>query len=399
MVEGFSDLSNLEKAQFILETIGDEAGKAAAQLELLMLDFNNLDTNQIDHLQNQMAQGGLTFDQQQLLTASLDKDTTAAEFSQTIQDVLKEMDEKNTTFEVALSAKLKNPEQFQEAIRQQVESYEPRDSEIEQENYNSMADHFYENKDKMGEEGSGFENYSEELFNNAEALSEVIEDTLRYSDAIEEISDNFDDWIDVLNKGEKTSEDYVNAVDGLKDTFSDFLGIPEELSEEFVTTQENLDDLKLAAEGDIDAFERLQTAAAIDLAEQLGVDSDTAVAAVGEIQSALDSLGYNQIDIGETITFSDEALAQINSALDMLELDADQAAQFIESAFGFKVDPGQFEYVKNDMAATEQMAAETGGQVAEEMTVTPEITTASAEQVATDEKNYTDVDPQISYEP
>lgn len=399
MVEGFSDLSNLEKAQFILETIGDEAGKAAAQLELLMLDFNNLDTNQIDHLQNQMAQGGLTFDQQQLLTASLDKDTTAAEFSQTIQDVLKEMDEKNTTFEVALSAKLKNPEQFQEAIRQQVESYEPRDSEIEQENYNSMADHFYENKDKMGEEGSGFENYSEELFNNAEALSEVIEDTLRYSDAIEEISDNFDDWIDVLNKGEKTSEDYVNAVDGLKDTFSDFLGIPEELSEEFVTTQENLDDLKLAAEGDVDAFDRLQTAAAIDLAEQLGVDSDTAIAAVNSIQSALDDLGYSQIDIGETITFSDEALAQINNALDMLELDADQAAQFIESAFGFKVDPGQFEYVKNDMAATEQMAAETGGQMAEEMTVTPEVTTASAEQVATDEKNYTDVDPQISYEP
>ena len=382
-----------------METIGDEAGKAAAQLELLMLDFNNLDANQIDHLQNQMAQGGLTFDQQQLLTASLDKDTTAAEFSQTIQDVLKEMDEKNTTFEVALSAKLKNPEQFQEAIRQQVESYEHRDSEIEQENYNSMANHFYENKDKMGEEGSGFENYSEDLFNNAEALSEVIEDTLRYSDAIKEISDNFDDWIDVLNKGEKTSEDYIDAVDGLKDTFSDFLGIPEELSEEFVTTQENLDDLKLAAEGDVDAFERLQTAAAIDLAEQLGVDSDTAIAAVNSIQSALDDLGYSQIDIGETITFSDEALAQINSALDMLELDAEQAAQFIESAFGFKVNPGQFEYVKNDMAATEQMAAETGGQVAEEMTVTPEITTASAEQVATDEKNYTDVDPQISYEP
>ena len=193
MVEGFSNLDDLEKAQFILETIGDEAGKTAAQLELLMLDFNNLNKIQIDHLQNQMAQGGLTLNQQQLLTASLDKDTSAAEFSQTIQDILKDMDENGTTFEIALKAKIKNPEEFQEAIRQQVESYEPKDSEIEQEDYNSMADHSYENKDKMGEEGSGFENYSEDLFDNAEALSEVIEDTLRYSDAIEEISDNFDD--------------------------------------------------------------------------------------------------------------------------------------------------------------------------------------------------------------
>lgn len=398
MVEGFSDLSNLEKAEFILETIGDEAGEAAAQLELLMLDFDNLSTNQIDHLQNQMAQGGLTFGQQQLLAASLDPDTTAAEFSQTIQDVLKEMDENDTTFEVALKAKLKNPEQFQEAIRQQVESYEPKDSEIEQEDYNSMADHFYENKDKMGEKGSGFENYSKDLFDNAEALSEVIEDTLRYSDAIEEISDNFDDWLDILNTGEKESKKYVDAVNGLKDTFSDFLGIPEELSEEFVTTQENLDDLRAAAEGDTEAFDRLRTAAAIDLAEQLGVDSDTAVAAVNQIQSALDTLGYSDIDIGESITFSDDALNQINGALDALELDADQAAQFIESAFGFKITPDQFDYVENKMAEVEQEADQTGKQTAENMTVTPEITTASAEQVATDEKNYTNVDPQITEE-
>lgn len=399
MVEGFSDLSNLEKAEFILKTIGDEAGEAAAQLELLMLGFDNLSTNQIDHLQNQMAQGGLTFGQQQLLAASLDPDATAAEFSQTIQDVLKEMDENDTTFEVALKAKLKDPEQFQEAIRQQVESYEPKDSEIEQEDYNSMADHFYENKDKMGEEGSGFENYSKDLFDNAEALSEVIEDTLRYSDAIEEISDNFDDWLDILNTGEKESKKYVDAVNGLKDTFSDFLGIPEELSEGFVTTQENLDDLRAAAEGDVDAFDRLRTAAAIDLAEQLGVDSDTAVAAVNQIQSALDTLGYSDIDIGESITFSDAALADINSALDALELDADQAAQFIESAFGFKVTPDQFDYVENKMAEVEQEADQTGKQTAENMTVTPEITTASAEQVATDEKNYTDVEPQISEKP
>lgn len=193
MVEGFSDLSNLEQAQFILETIGDEAGEAAAQVELLMLNFNNLDTNQIDHLQNEMAQSGFTHNQQQLLSASLDPDTTAAEFSQTIQNIAKNMSDNGTSFEIALKAEIGNPEEFQEAIRQQVESYQPLDTEIKQEDYDAMTEHFYENKDRMGEEGSGFENYSEDLFDNAEALSEVIEDTLRYSDAIEEISDNFDD--------------------------------------------------------------------------------------------------------------------------------------------------------------------------------------------------------------
>ena len=191
MVDGFSDLSNLEQARFILETIGDEAGEAAAQVELLMLSFNNLDTNQIDRLQNQMAQSGFTLEDQQLLSASLDPDTTAAEFSQTIQNIANKMSEEGTSFEIALKAEIGNPEEFQEAIRQQVESYQPLDTEIKQEDYDAMTEHFYENKDKMGEEGSGFENYSEDLFDNAEALSEVIEDTLRYSDAIDEISDNF----------------------------------------------------------------------------------------------------------------------------------------------------------------------------------------------------------------
>ena len=83
----------------------------------------------------------------------------------------------------------------------------------------------------------------------------------------------------------------------------------------------------------------------------------------------------------------------------MLELDAEQAAQFIESAFGFKVAPGQFEYVSNDLAKLPEEAYASGEATSEAITVTPEVTTESVEQVASDEKNYTDVTAEVTNKP
>jgi hypothetical protein len=83
----------------------------------------------------------------------------------------------------------------------------------------------------------------------------------------------------------------------------------------------------------------------------------------------------------------------------MLGLNAEQAAQFIESAFGFKVAPGQFEYVEDDLSKLPEEAYASGEATSEAVTVTPEVTTESIQQTAADEKNYTDVTATVTSEP
>lgn len=141
------------------------------------------------------------------------------------------------------------------------------------------------------------------LENNAEAAEDVALYTKKMNRGIEKLADGFEDWSDVLNKSDESSEEYISAMDDMKDAMSDVLGVSEEfLSDSFI--KENLEDIKLAAEGDADAIDRLAIAAGRDIILNIGIEDE---GIRDEVLALHDSLAAQipDIKVGATVDDAD----------------------------------------------------------------------------------------------
>jgi hypothetical protein len=68
----------------------------------------------------------------------------------------------------------------------------PTDKDVNQEEFVSVGDTFAEHKDELGVEGTEFEDYSEKLLENKDAVAEAAESILRYNDAIKSLDSSYD---------------------------------------------------------------------------------------------------------------------------------------------------------------------------------------------------------------
>lgn len=122
--------------------------------------------------------------------ASLDEDASYQEIIKQIEEVRQQVDA-GTPFEVALQAKM-DPEQLRKSVKESLAAYEPKDGDVDSGDFQSLSNMFMNNSDQMGEEGTPFADYSEDLLNNAAALEEVVEGILRYDDAVQTIDGNLE---------------------------------------------------------------------------------------------------------------------------------------------------------------------------------------------------------------
>ena len=129
---------------------------------------------------------------QVIASLNIDEETSYNNIVPEIQDIIHRVNEDKESLSVVLQAKM-DPEQVKETVKSQIATYEPKDEDVDKEDFDSLADTFYENKNQMGVEGTPFEDFSEGLFENAAALEDVIEGILRYNDAIESLNENYDD--------------------------------------------------------------------------------------------------------------------------------------------------------------------------------------------------------------
>lgn len=105
---------------------------------------------------------------------------------------------------------------------------------------------------------------SDDLEDNAEAAEDVALYTKRMNKGIDALADGIEDWSDILENSNKASEEYADAMSDIKDAMSDVLGVSKDfVSDDFIL--QHMDDIKLAAEGDAEAIDRLAIAAATDI--------------------------------------------------------------------------------------------------------------------------------------
>lgn len=148
---------------------------------------------------------------------------------------------------------------------------------------------------------------SDELKNNEEAAEDVALVTTKMNKGIDKLADGFEDWSDVLNESDESSQEYFEAMTNMKDAMSDVLNISEDfLSDDFIT--ENMEDIEKAANGDAEAIDRLRAAALEDIVMNFELNGDMTNqelwTKVQGLQDELNALFPNGIEVGATIDTS-----------------------------------------------------------------------------------------------
>lgn len=236
-------------------------------------------------------------------------------------------------------------ENFADATNPMIDSHSLSDLEYDYEKTSMMGqDQEYHDKQiesMTAEEAKKWDLEVEDVVDQAEILQDVLESVdenfeltegraralaiqnQRMVKGLDTLADKWEDWSDILNDTDKTTVDYIDTIQDLTKVISDLVGAEEDLdlSKEFFESAENMEYLERAAEGDIDAVNRLGVAVAQDLISQLeplkefsGLDfsdadteqawsnmvnsfntnKDIVISGLEELQNNLDNIGFGE---------------------------------------------------------------------------------------------------------
>lgn len=200
---------------------------------------------------------------------------------------------------------------------------------INQEQWEGLdVDEVQEYADHLQEVAEESDLLSDSLKDNEEAAEDVARATMKMNDGIDKLADGFEDWSDVLKNSDESSEEYCDAMSNMKDAMSDVLGVSEEfLSDDFII--DNMDDIAKAAEGDAEAIDRLQIAAANDILINI-TGEDNLTPQLENLQNTLLTSIPDDIEIGATLD-SGDFLANANELVSAAGMAVEQAQAYFNS--------------------------------------------------------------------
>lgn len=169
---------------------------------------------------------------------------------------------------------------------------------------------------------------SDELETNEEAAEDVARQVTKMNRGIEDLAEGFEDWSDILENSDKSSQEYSEAMDDMKSAMSDVLGVSEEfLSDDFIL--DNMEDIKLAAEGDAEAIDRLAIAAAKNIIIQMDIQDEGVREEVLGLHNELAAMSPN-IEVGATLNTGD-FYTKAQELVDTAGMSVEQAQAYFNS--------------------------------------------------------------------
>ena len=216
--------------------------------------------------------------------------------------------------------------QQQEALLQIHESIFPTDDDVDETIVAKLGEQFQltAKKSKLLDDA---------LESNAKKAKDVAEEVQRYNSALSRVIKNYATW---QNKLSGSTADKLLVAPQIKDAMADTLGISENtLSDTFVTTTQNLEDMRLALEGDEEAYKRLQQAAYEDILIHIGLDD----ADLNEVQILLDEYFKDlDLDVAVGAELDDAALEEVLATLIKKGIDTEQQLEAIFASKGVDLD-------------------------------------------------------------
>lgn len=218
-------------------------------------------------------------------------------------------------------------EQQQEALQQIHESIFPTDNDVDETLVAKLGQQFQltAKKSKLLDDA---------LESNAKKAKDVAEEVQRYNSALSAVIKNYATWQDKLSG---STADKLSVAPQIKDAMADTLGISEStLSDTFATTKQNLEDMRLALEGDEKAYKRLQQAAYEDILIHIGLDDAELNKVKTDLSAYFDKLDLEDIPVGAKL--NEQGLDKVLAALIAKGVDTEQQLEAIFASFDVDLD-------------------------------------------------------------
>ena len=180
------------------------------------------------------------------------------------------------------------------------------------------------------------EELNDEMVYNADAGVKVAKSVMRMNDGIEELSENFDDWKDILQKSSKSSEEYADAMNGIKSALSDVLGVEENfIYDSFITNSENIDLITEAAKGSGDAIDELRRKLTDSIILKIAAENNLDVNTQSKVLGLVDQIQSQipDIKVGTEIDMNDEQYANFFKMMQDIVTEAGLTAEQANALF------------------------------------------------------------------
>jgi len=213
----------------------------------------------------------------------------------------------------------------EEVAHQLHDAMFPTDSDVDTEVLETLSKTIQDIANESDELADG-------LAEDSRAADDVAESILRFDDAIGDVVDNYEDWMDALNSG--SIQEQAEIIDDLRDAYADLLDLDgSALSNDFLTNAENLDLMKAAIDGDIDAYDELLSRAGQDIITHLQLSPEDYTqfqTDLANVQAMMDEMNFQDIEIGASL---DDAnfIAGLENMINAAGMTAQQATDYLAS--------------------------------------------------------------------
>ena len=185
-------------------------------------------------------------------------------------------------------------------------------------------------KDTLNELSGEFGELSENVKNNETALGNISEAVLRFDNAIQDVTENYDDWLNILKTG--SIQEVAEVTEDLADAYGDLLDMDNSsFSTGFLRDTDNLKLMKKAAEGSAEAYETLQQKARQDIEAHIdSTNLEEFKSQLSEVESAMDAMQFQDLEIGANLNI-DGFLQSLSDMVNAAGMTAAEAESYLSS--------------------------------------------------------------------
>ena len=202
-------------------------------------------------------------------------------------------------------------EELNDGLRTNIDNLESQQSELEKnsEEYNNLQDQI--------------DDANQELDDNNALLDDIRSRAVESAKGVQELSEVFEESAEAIRTSSESSLEYTDAVNALVPGLEHLLNIDmsewgQDITNSFVA--QNLNDIQGAIDGDVEALQRLRSAAAEQIMIQAGIDPNTDTEVWEHMSNIINWANANLPDIQagakiEDTFFYEQLEAMVNSTL------------------------------------------------------------------------------------
>ena len=246
------------------------------------------------------------------------------------------LDEQNTTLKAQFEEMVANGVPAAEAIKMLGKEYKKTaiDSLMLSESIKNQLEELDYSEEAFSEFVDQLRKENKVLDDNIELAQDVALVNVKMNKGLADLSENYEDLGLVLKANKRNTSEFAEALEQMQGIMANILNLEsgDLLSEDFYTSAENLKLMKQAAEGNIEAIEKLRQAAGNDILAQVKaeVNDQSVLQAIAELDNFIDTYPTKDLEVGAQLQ-DEEFVTKLQGLIDKSQMTTEQVQAYLNS--------------------------------------------------------------------